>query len=67
MERYYIYFDKTQKPESFFIITEVPLFRQDPILITEKKEEAENICNGLNDVLKSQTRTMMEDKDFFLK
>ena len=67
MNQYFIYFDRSQKSESFFIISEAPLFRQDPILITENKEEAESICNRLNDVLKSQTQTMMDDKDFFLK
>lgn len=67
MKQYYLYFDRSQKPDNFFIVSEVPLFRQDPILVTENKEEAESICNRLNDVLKSQTQIMMDDKDFFLK
>lgn len=67
MKQYYIYFDRSQKIENFFIITEVPLLRQDPILATDNKEDAENICNSLNDVIKSQTQKMIDDKDFFLK
>ena len=67
MNNYYLYFDRSQKPDSFFIVTEVPLFRQDPILVSQDKEEVEKICNQLNSVLQYQTKTMLEDKDFFLK
>lgn len=67
MKQYYIYFDRSQQPDNFFIVTELPLLRQDPILAADNKEDAENICNQLNSVLKSQTQTMMDDKDFFLK
>ena len=67
MNNYYLYFDRSQKPDNFFIVTEAPLFRQDPILVSQDKAELEKTCTQLNSVLQSQTKTMLEDKDFFLK
>jgi|LakMenEpi02Jun12_1017388.scaffolds.fasta_scaffold44824_1 hypothetical protein len=67
MSNYYLYFDRSQKPDNFFIVTEVPLHKQDPMMVSQDKAELENICIRLNSVLQSQLKKMLDDQSFFLK
>lgn len=64
---YFIYLDRSQKYDNLFVVSEEEKPKENPILVSENKEEIESICNRFNDVLRSQMKTMLEEKDFFLK
>ena len=64
---YFIYLDHSQKYDNLFVVSEEEKPRENPILASENKEEIESICNRFNDVLRLQMKTMLEEKDFFLK
>ena len=64
---YFIYLDRSQKYDNLFVVSEEEKPKENPIFASDNKEELEATCNQLNDVLRLQMKTMLEEKDFFLK
>lgn len=70
IKKYFIYMNRSHKNlEELFIVTELPVASQTPIIMSEDKEEVEGICLRFNATLKSQIEELALEKDisFFLR
>jgi len=67
--KYYLYMNRAYKSaDELFIVTELPLPMQNPILMSEDRAEIDGICGRFNVILKNSIDEVEKDKKttFFL-
>lgn len=67
--KYYLYMNRAYKSaDELFIVTELPLPMQNPILMSEDRAEIDGICGRFNIILKKSIDEVEKDKktSFFL-